>query len=50
MTIERIGLLLLALILIPLVIVIGPQALGALAGAALLIGMVRVVGPQEPKE
>ncbi len=46
MTGEKIGLILLTLILIPLVIAIGPQALGALAGAAVLIGMIRLIGPK----
>jgi len=46
MTGEKIGLILLILILIPLTITIGPRALGALAGAAALIGMMRIVGPK----
>ena len=46
MTTEKIGLILLTLILIPLVITIGPQALGALAGAAVMIGMVRIAKPK----
>lgn len=43
---EKIGLVLLALMLIPLVITVGPHGLGAIAGAVLLIGMMRVAGPR----
>ena len=41
---DKIGIVLLALMLIPLIAVIGPQALGALAGAAMMLGMVRFTG------
>ena len=46
-TTEKIGLVLLALLLIPLVALSGPQGLGALVGAVFLVGMVRVAGPRE---
>jgi len=39
---DKIGIILLALMLIPLIAVIGPQALGALAGAAMILGMARM--------
>ncbi len=44
---EKIGLALLALMLIPLVVTVGPQGLGAVLGAALMIGMIRVAGPRD---
>jgi hypothetical protein len=44
---EKIGIVLLALMLIPLIAVIGPQALGALAGAAMMLGVVRLTGRKE---
>lgn len=44
---EKIGLVLLALMLIPLIAVVGPQGLSAVLGAALMIGMVRVAGPRD---
>jgi hypothetical protein len=44
---EKIGLVLLALMLIPLVALAGPQGLGALVGAVLLVGMVRVAGQRQ---
>lgn len=50
MTAEKIGLILLTLMLIPLVITIGPQALGALAGAAVLVGMIRIAGPKMDRD
>lgn len=50
MTAEKIGLILLTVMLIPLVLTIGPQALGALAGAAVLIGMLRIVGLKMNRE
>jgi len=50
MTAEKIGLILLTLMLIPLVLTIGPQALGALAGAAALTGMLRIVGLRMNRE
>ncbi len=50
MTAEKIGLLLLTLMLIPLVLAIGPPALGALAGAAAMIGMLRIVGLKMNRE
>ena len=46
-TTEKIGLVLLALMLIPLVALAGPQGLGALVGAVLLVGMVRVAGQRQ---
>ncbi len=46
-TTEKIGLVLLALMLIPLVALTGPQSLGALVGAVFLVGMVRVAGPRQ---
>ncbi len=46
-TTEKIGLVLLALMLIPLIAVAGPQGLGALVGAVFLVGMVRVAGPRQ---
>jgi hypothetical protein len=49
-TTEKIGLVLLALMLIPLVVLTGPQGIGAVAGAVLLVGMVRVAGPRKEKE
>lgn len=50
MTGEKIGLILLALMLIPLVITIGPQALGALAGAAVMVGMMKLAGPKMDRD
>lgn len=44
--VDKVGVALLALMLIPLVAVVGPQALGALAGAIVFIGMVRVLAPK----
>jgi len=38
---------LVALMLIPLITVIGAQALGALAGAAIMLGMVRLTGRKQ---
>jgi hypothetical protein len=46
-TTEKIGLVLLALMLIPLVALAGPQGLGALVGAVFLVGMVRFVGQRQ---
>lgn len=43
---DKIGLVLLALMLIPLVAVIGPTALGAIGGAVLTVGMMRVLAPR----
>ena len=43
---EKIGLVLLALLLVMIVAGIGPQGLGAVLGAALMLGMIRVVGPR----
>lgn len=42
-----IGIVLLALILIPLIAVVGPQALGALAGAGVMLGVVRLTGRKQ---
>lgn len=39
-----IGLVLLILMLIPLIAIIGPQALGALAGAGVMLGVARLTG------
>ncbi len=47
MTADKISLILLALMLIPLIAAVGPQALGALAGAAVMLGMVRVTGRKQ---
>ena len=44
--VDKVGVVLLALMLVALVAVVGPQALGALAGAAVFIGMVRVFAPR----
>ena len=44
--VDKVGVVLLALMLVALVAVVGPQALGALLGAALFIGMVRVLAPK----
>lgn len=44
---EKIGLALLALMLIPLIAVVGPHGLGAVTGAVVLIGMVRLAGPRD---
>jgi hypothetical protein len=44
--VEKVGLVLLALMLVALVVVVGPQALGALAGAGICIAMVRVLAPR----
>ena len=44
MTSQMVGVILLALMLIPLIAVIGPQALGALAGAGVMLGIARVTG------
>lgn len=44
MNAQMIGIVLLALMLIPLIAVIGPQALGALAGAGVMLGVVRMTG------
>ena len=41
------GILLLALMLIPLIAVIGPQAFGALAGAGVMLGVVRITGRKQ---
>ena len=41
---QIVGIVLLALMLIPLIAVIGPQALGALAGAGVMLGVVRLTG------
>jgi hypothetical protein len=43
---DKIGLVLLAVMLVALVVVVGPQALGALAGAGICIAMVRVLAPR----
>lgn len=43
---DKLGLVLLALMLVPLVAVIGPTALGAIAGAVLTVGMMRVLAPR----
>jgi DNA-binding protein Fis len=47
MTADKISLILLALMLIPLIAAVGPQALGALAGAAVMLGMVRITGRKQ---
>ncbi len=47
---EKTGLILLTLMLLPLVFVSGPQALGALAGAAMMLGMIRIVGPKMDRD
>ena len=44
--VEKIGLVLLALMLVALVVVVGPQALGALAGAVIFICMTRMLAPK----
>ena len=44
---EKIGLVLLALMLIPLLAATGPQGLSAVFGAVLMLGMVRYSGPRE---
>ncbi len=44
---DTIEIVLLALMLIPLITVISPQALGALAGAAMMLGMVRLTGRKQ---
>ncbi len=44
---EKIGIILFATMLIPLMAVIGPQALGALVGAAMMLGMVRLTGRKQ---
>jgi hypothetical protein len=44
--VEKIGLVLLALMLIPLIAATGPQGLGAVVGAVAMVGMIRVVGPR----
>jgi hypothetical protein len=44
---QILGIVLLALMLIPLIAVIGPQALGALAGAGVMLGVVRVTGRKQ---
>ena len=44
---DKIGIILLALMLIPLIAVIGPQALGAIAGAAMMLGVVRLTGRKQ---
>lgn len=41
---QIVGIVLLALMLIPLIAVIGPQALGALAGAGVMLGVARMTG------
>lgn len=43
---DKVGVVLLTLMLVALVAVVGPQALGALIGAVLFIGMVRVLAPK----
>ena len=45
--VEKVGLVLLALMLIPLVALAGPEGIGALAGAVLMVGVMRVVGPRK---
>ena len=44
--IDKVHVILLALVLIAVVAVTGPQSLGALMGAALFVGMMRVVRPR----
>ena len=44
--VDKVGIVLLALMLVALVAVVGPQALGAVAGAVIFIGMVRAVAPR----
>jgi len=44
--IDKVHVILLALVLIAVVAVTGPQSLGALMGAALFVDMVRVVRPR----
>lgn len=43
---DKVGVALLTLMLIPLIAVIGPAAIGALAGAAGAIFMMRVLAPR----
>ncbi len=45
--IDKIGLVLLVLALIPLIAITGPQGLGAVLGATLMLGMVRSSGPRQ---
>ena len=47
MTADKLGIILLALMLIPLIVAVGPQALGALAGAAVMLGVVRLTGRKQ---
>ncbi|MDP9372988.1 MAG: hypothetical protein M3Q65_11175 [Chloroflexota bacterium] len=42
---DKIGVVLLGLMLIPLVAAVGPQGLGAVLGAVALVGMVQMAGP-----
>jgi hypothetical protein len=44
-TLDRLGIVLLILMLVPLVAVAGPAALGALAGAVLGVGLLRFARP-----
>jgi hypothetical protein len=47
MDLDKVGIVLLVLMLIPLIAVVGPQGLGALAGAAVMVGVLRVAGPKQ---
>lgn len=44
---ERISLVLLVLMLIPMIVAVGPQGLGAVLGAFVVVGMTQFVGPKE---
>ena len=47
MDFDKVGVILLVLMLIPLIAVVGPQGFGALAGAAVMVGVLRVAGPKK---
>ena len=45
---EKISVVLLGLMLLPLIAVVGPQGLAAALGAAVVVGMAQLGGPREP--
>jgi hypothetical protein len=46
---EKVGLVLLAVMLLALIAVVGPPGLGAAVGALAMVGMLRLAGPR-PRE
>ena len=43
---EKVGLVLLAVMLLALIAVVGPPGLGAAVGAMAMVGMLRLAGPR----